>query len=87
MGRQRKVHLVGALFYVLNALYCRLDQLLKPLSGKRMEPNDEIFIVLEPLEVGDQVLGDDDLGGGVRGGVLALWQQGPQAWYRGQPVL
>ena len=52
-----------------------------------MEPNDEILIDLESLEVGDQVLGDDDLGGGVRGGVLALWQQGPQAWYRGQPVL
>ena len=76
-----------ALFYVLNASYYLLVQLLKPLSGKRMEPNDEILVVLEPLEVGDQVLGDDDLGGGVRGGVLALWQQGPQTWHRGQPVL
>ena len=28
-----------------------------------------------------QGLGDDDLGGGVRGGVWALWEQGPQAWY------
>ena len=76
-----------ALFYVLNAPYYLLVQLLKPLSGKKMEPNEEKLIVPEPLEVGDQGLGDDDLGGGVRGGVLALWQQGPQTWYRGQPVL
>ena len=46
-----------------------------------MEPNDEKLIVLELVEVGDQGLDDDDLEGGVRGGVLALWQQGPQAWY------
>ena len=52
-----------------------------------MEPNEEEIIAPEPLEVGDQGLGDDDLGGGVRGGILALWQQGPQAWHRGQPVL
>ena len=54
-----------------------------------MEPKDkdEKLIVLELLEVGDQGLGDDDLGGGVRGGVLALRQQGPRARYRGQPVL
>ena len=52
-----------------------------------MEPNDEKLIVLELVEVGDQDLGDDDLGGGVRGGVLGLWQQGPQAWHRGQAVL
>ena len=77
----------GALFYVLNASYYLLVQLLKPLSGKKMEPNEEELIAPEPLEVGDQGLGDDDLGGGVRGGVWALWEQGPQAWYRGQPVL
>ena len=52
-----------------------------------MEPKDANLIVLELLEVGDQGLGDDDLGGGVRGGVWALWEQGPQAWHRGQPVL
>ena len=46
-----------------------------------MEPNDEKLIVLEPLEVGDQGLGDDDLGGGVRGGVWDLWEQRPQAWH------
>ena len=77
----------GGLFYVLNASCYLLVQLLKPLSGKRMEPKDEKLIVLELLEVGDQGLGDDDLGGGVRGGVWALWEQGPQEWYRGQPVL
>ena len=71
---------------LLNASYY-LFHLLKPLLGKKMEPNDEKLIVLEPLEVGDQGLGDDDLGGGVRGGILTLWQQGPQAWHRGQPVL
>ena len=64
-----------------------LVHVLKPLSGKRMEPNDEKLIVLELVEVGDQGLDDDDLGGGVRGGVLGLWQRGPQAWYTGQPVL
>ena len=72
---------------MLNESYYLLVQLLKPLSGKKMEPKDEKLIVLELLEVGDQGLGDDDLGGGVRGGVWALWEQGPQAWYRGQPVL
>ena len=54
------------LFNVLNASYYLLVQLLKPLSGKKMEPKDEKLIVLELLEVGDQGLGDDDLGGGVR---------------------
>ena len=52
-----------------------------------MEPNEEELIEIEPVQVGDQGLDDDDLVGGVRGGILALWQQGPQAWYRGQPVL
>ena len=52
-----------------------------------MEPNEEELIAPEPLEVGDLGLGDDDLGGGVRGGVLGLLQQGPQAWHRGQAVL
>ena len=53
-----------------------------------MEPKDAKLIVLELIEVGDpKGLGDDDLGGGGRGGVWALWEQGPQAWYRGQPVL
>ena len=76
-----------ALFYVLNAAYYLLVQLLKPLSGKKMEPNDEKVIVLELVKVGDQGLEDDDLGGGVRGGILALWQPRPQVWHRGQPVL
>ena len=39
-----------------------------------MEPKDEELLVLELVGVGDQGLGDDDLGGGVRGGVWALWQ-------------
>ena len=54
-----------------------------------MEANEAELIVPEPIEVevGDQGLEEDDLHGGVRGGVLALRQQGPQAWYRGQPVL
>ncbi len=52
-----------------------------------MEANEAELVVPEPLEVGDQGLEEDDLHGVVRGGVLALWQQGPQTWYRGQPVL
>ncbi len=52
-----------------------------------MEPNEEELIAPEPLEVGDQGLDDDGLVGGVRGGFLALRQQGPQSWHRGQPVL
>ena len=51
-----------------------------------MEANEAELTVPEPLEVGDQGLEEDDLHRGVRGGVLALRQQGPQAWYRGQPV-
>ena len=52
-----------------------------------MEANEVELIVKEPLGGGDQGLEEGDLHGGVRGGVLALRQQGPQAWYRGQPVL
>ena len=52
-----------------------------------MEANEAELIVPEPIEVGDQGLEEDDLHEGVRGGVLALWQQGPQTWYIGQPVL
>ena len=51
-----------------------------------MEPNEAELIVLEPLVVGDQGLEEDDLVGGVRGGVWGLWQPGSQAWHRGQPV-
>ena len=47
---------------MLNASYDLLVQLLKPLSGEKMEPNEEELIAPEPLEVGDQGLGDDDLG-------------------------
>ena len=52
-----------------------------------MEANEAELIAPEPLEVGDQGLEEEDLHVGVRGGVLALRQQGPQARYREQPVL
>ena len=60
---------------------------LKTHLRKRMEAKEVELIVKEPLGGGDQGLEEGDLHGGVRGGVLALRQQGPQAWYRGQPVL
>ena len=52
-----------------------------------MKAIEQELVPCEPVEVGDQGLDDDDLGEDVRGVNWALWQQGPQAWYRGQPVL
>ena len=38
-----------------------------------MEPNEEELIAPEPLEVGDQGLGDDDLGEGVSEEAFGLY--------------
>ena len=52
---------IGALFYVLNALYYALVQLLKPPLRKKMERNEEKLIVVEHLEVGDHDHEEEDV--------------------------
>ena len=52
---------IRALFYVLNALYYALVQLLKPPLRKKMERNEEKLIVVEHLEVGDHDHEEEDV--------------------------
>ena len=70
----------GALFYVLNALYYALVQLLKPPLRKKMERNEEKLIVVEHLEVGDHDHEEedvDDVREGPSEGDFDLRQGGP----------